>query len=860
MVSLRMLGGLSVEGSEGPLSGPATQRKRLALLALLALAPERRLPREKILAYLWPESDSERARHQLSSALYEVRRVAGEDAVLATGDELRLNSDVVRADVFEFEDALQEDDPGRAAALYQGPFLDGFFLSGSHEFEDWVERERARLRSGFARALEALAEVAEQQGDRADTVERWKARAALDPYDSRVALRLMRALEAAGNRAGAIQHAQVHEALLREEFDAEPEPEVRAFAERLRTSPARAGTPGAGQGAAAQKIVAESVPESVAGLSEGRAPPTTRPRPGTSEPTGHGSGPIRRWVGPLGLLGLAGLAMVIAAAWLDRQTSSLPHDERIVVAPFENRTGDPDLDPVGGMTADWIARALSRAAYANVVFAPEPAPRSEGPEPVAAGGPGSVSGTGIGFRGGIVVSGAFYRSGDSLQFHPRITAASDGRLLRSLAPINGHAADPGPVVEDLGRRAAATVAVVLDTRLATLGNLASPPSNYEAFFACLEGMAAFLALDWPTATRHFERSMELDPDYPFPLLHIGYIHLNEGHRVGADSVARIMEGHRERMRPFELAVLDLLAAYVAEDPVAAYEAASRAAAIGPGSPPNVQLGREALRLNRPREAIRILSEIDPQAAPLGGWPVYWESLTGARHALGHHRRELREARRVRELHPDEPWSLLLEARARAARGHLLRLDGIIDARRSQPDRRHPRLGPMKEAIGHELRVHGRTESAREMFERAIAWYDARPARERADADHRRGLGLALFAAGRADEAEPFFRGLVQEAPDDVASTGVLGVLAAERGDQAGALAIAHDLAGIRRSHGTGDQLLWQGCITARLGDLPAALSLLQEAAGRGSRFDHSHFCLDPLREYHPFREFIRPRG
>jgi hypothetical protein len=72
------------------------------------------------------------------------------------------------------------------------------------------------------------------------------------------------------------------------------------------------------------------------------------------------------------------------------------------------------------------------------------------------------------------------------------------------------------------------------------------------------------------------------------------------------------------MMPFELAILDLLNAYVAEDPVASYEAAKRAAAIGPGSPPHVQWGAEALRLNRPREAIEILSGIVPGSAPVGG--------------------------------------------------------------------------------------------------------------------------------------------------------------------------------------------------------------------------------------------------
>ena len=44
----------------------------------------------------------------------------------------------------------------------------------------------------------------------------------------------MQALEAAGDRAGALRHANVHSELLRTDLDAAPEREVVAFAERLR--------------------------------------------------------------------------------------------------------------------------------------------------------------------------------------------------------------------------------------------------------------------------------------------------------------------------------------------------------------------------------------------------------------------------------------------------------------------------------------------------------------------------------------------------------------------------------------------------------------------------------------------------
>jgi DNA-binding SARP family transcriptional activator len=235
--SLKLLGGIALAGETGPLTGPAAQRHRLALLALLATSRPRAVSRDKLMAWLWPERDSDPARRLLNQAVHALRQALGAEAILSSGEELQFNVGVVHCDLVAFEEALAGGATERAVALYTGPFLDGFFLGDASEFERWVDRERDRLAAGYAKALEGLAEAAEQAGDSGAAVERWKARAAHDPYDSRVVLRLMQAMERAGNRAGALQHAMVHQQLLREELEIEPVPEVQALVERLRREP-----------------------------------------------------------------------------------------------------------------------------------------------------------------------------------------------------------------------------------------------------------------------------------------------------------------------------------------------------------------------------------------------------------------------------------------------------------------------------------------------------------------------------------------------------------------------------------------------------------------------------------------------
>lgn len=271
---LRLFGSPSLSSDSGGLvTGPATQRHRVALLALAALAPAGSISRDKLISYLWPESDTEHARQLLNQSVYRLRKTLGEAALITTGDEVRLNTEVVSVDVADFESALAAGDPAGAVAIYRGPLLDGFFLSDAPAFADWLEHERGRLASVYGHAHEDLASAAEAARDFPRAAEWWKARATHDPYDSRIAVRLMKALDAAGNRAAALQHAEQHARLLREEFGIEPAAEVVALTERLRQS----RPVDAAQSEAAPMLAVPTSPEAGSANAEFAAAAPTRP-------------------------------------------------------------------------------------------------------------------------------------------------------------------------------------------------------------------------------------------------------------------------------------------------------------------------------------------------------------------------------------------------------------------------------------------------------------------------------------------------------------------------------------------------------------------------------------------------------
>jgi len=176
MLQLTVFGGLTLGLEDGLVSGAMTQRRRLALLALLAVARQRGLSRDKIMAYLWPESDAARARHALNQLLHIQRKLLTGRELFLGGKTLRLNPAAIRTDVGEFEDAVDRGDLEAAAAVYGGPFLDGFFLKDAPEFERWAEAQRHRLARRLCAALVDLANAAAKRGEQARSAEWWRSR------------------------------------------------------------------------------------------------------------------------------------------------------------------------------------------------------------------------------------------------------------------------------------------------------------------------------------------------------------------------------------------------------------------------------------------------------------------------------------------------------------------------------------------------------------------------------------------------------------------------------------------------------------------------------------------------------------
>jgi len=233
MNRLKLFGGAVVDAAGRPLTGRAAQRHRIALLALLSTTRRLYRSRDQLVFFLWPDADADRGRKLLSDSIYRINQALGGDAIIAAGDDVRLNRDLIASDGADLEAAADAQDWRRVAGLYTGPFLDGFFLPGATDFDQWMENERAQYARTAAKAIEEMAIAEREAGRVAESVDWWQRLATLAPDDSRVAMELMRALERAGNRAGALRHARVHAVHLRETLGVEPDRSLRELADRI---------------------------------------------------------------------------------------------------------------------------------------------------------------------------------------------------------------------------------------------------------------------------------------------------------------------------------------------------------------------------------------------------------------------------------------------------------------------------------------------------------------------------------------------------------------------------------------------------------------------------------------------------
>ena len=828
MLRLVTLGRLSIS-EDGAAVSAKTQRSRLLVLAVLAVAGEKGVGRERLQVLLWPEADVEHARKALNQALFALRRDLGSaDLVLGNGD-LRLNPDVITSDLRAFEAALSAHDFEQAVAVYGGAFLEGAALRTSADADQWIERERMRLQTSWQCALLRAAEAAQARGDPNTAVCHWKQLAVSDPLTAATAVGLMRALSEAGDDAGAVAHARVHAMLVRQELDSDAAPEVMMLAqvfEAQRTAravvpPVHAPTP-----LTPDSSTATATPDLVPGLKQASERPNARRRRARAA------------------FGFALASIAVTVGWLRRDhsifrtttpataTATVARDPRVaVIVDRPERDGAGTYSP--SVLTDAITRRLTESGSATVVALPD-TPTTDAL--LAARQAGARL---------LIEARGIPRERTTVTLWDPVTREQ----LWTAALGDG---PPDALVE----RAAVAVAVRLDPRMAQWIRSSSQPTSLDSYEEFARGIAAYVDLEVQAARDHFDAAAR-DTSFTMALVMSAWARYYMGSDSATSSAIRTLR--TRQLAKLDYALTEHLATVLSHDLGAEHTASIAVVAAAPNSEWRYLQAESAMKLGRATETVRLLEAIPPNLGWLNTFPGFWMHQARALHLLAQHERELTVITDARKRFPTNRIVLQMQLIALAALGRIAEIESSIDQALALRQKAiWTDVQPMQQTIV-ELEAHGHHDAARRLAKRTLAWMSAQP-RER-QTEWASTIAELMYFSGDVEGARREFEQLLASEPRDAFSLMMLGMICAENGDAARAKEMERRLSSVSDGRFGGTVLIHRAAILASLGEKDSTLRLITDAyrAGYQSRhLIHTKPGFKRLRGYPPFERLIAP--
>jgi TolB-like protein len=561
------------------------------------------------------------------------------------------------------------------------------------------------------------------------------------------------------------------------------------------------------------------------------------------------------------------------ARW--RRPESAPLRPRVLINVFENRTGDPALQPVGRMAQDWLAQGIARAGLVDVVD-----PRAVFVQTHQAAG-AAVDASTLARRTGaaLIVSGSFYRTGDTLFVQAAVTDAATSRIVRAVGPILATVQNPVGGLDELRSRVTTALASVVDRRATQeLDQREVPP--FDVYEAYVEGWDAYWHGAPTRAESLFASAAHGDTAFTLAALAVAVVAANSNECARVDSLARALDVRHTALTQVDRLTLQIADARCRGRNDAMLQLTLERADLEPGnSSDQMSAAAAALWANRPQQALALLQRVNP-ATDLA-WSTdtthfaYWSSLTEALHALDRHREEL-EA--TASMTPRASLSRVwLRGSALAALSRGSEVLALLDSAETYPVETTADLGlaPYTDGrpqytvtfgwvanwIARELAYHGDSAAARQAARRAVAWYRARPPDERATVEERLVAAWSLEMTGAYADAERVARGLVAEDSDNVDFRGELAGLAAECGDTLLADSLDRWLAAQPPSRVGWSASVYRARVAALLGRSDSAVARTRDAFDEGMwpRWLHQEPGLARLRSRADFAALTKLR-
>jgi len=537
--------------------------------------------------------------------------------------------------------------------------------------------------------------------------------------------------------------------------------------------------------------------------------------------------------------------------------------KRVLVAVFENLTGDESLDVLGRMATDRITQGMSQLKMVETVpvsavleISPAKKTGKQGPQDM-----GYLLSLAETVNSGTVVSGSYYLSEDNLSFHTKITDIKNKKLLFSIEPVTGSKEAPTAVIDKLKDEIMGALVAYFDPALER--SAGSKTSTFAAYQEYIAGKELF-GIDYNRAISHFKRAVELDPDFYIAEIYTAVAYGIQLEYARADTILRRLYEIRDRLTKNERYYLEWYRAQLKGNNETAMQWLRKVeTSVKKRQTHNYIVGLTALRLNRPREAIDTFQQYNVENWYTSG-AISWRIGVQARayHMVEDFQKELELAREGQKRFPEKLDMFSIEVRALAALNKIDEMKKVINkSLMVSASSGTPGVVLWEAAI--ELRAHGHMKPYREIVKRAIDWYKNRPPWETATEKYRHDYSAILYLAEQWDEAEKIFKDLAEKKPDNIEYKGHLGVLAARKGNLKEARKISDELKKMSRPYLFGEHTYWRARIASLLGEKQHAVELLRESFAQGNVYGTYLHCVidfEPIRDYPPFKELMRPKG
>ena len=228
-LQIALLGAPTVSWRGQPLDVPRRQVRALLFGLAATLQP---IPRERLGFLFWPDMPESEARRNLSRLLSHLRDALPDPTVVLTsGDSIELDARRVSSDVVTFRRLASRRDEiehlRQAAQLYRGPFLAGFSLAGSPEFEAWVQEQQRDCEQRYLEVLAVLIETLTERRAYDEAITYARRYLVIDELAEEIHRRLITLYAATGDRSAAQRQFESCVAALERELGVRALPETR---------------------------------------------------------------------------------------------------------------------------------------------------------------------------------------------------------------------------------------------------------------------------------------------------------------------------------------------------------------------------------------------------------------------------------------------------------------------------------------------------------------------------------------------------------------------------------------------------------------------------------------------------------